>query len=381
MLDVSISKSLSLSAYSQLGHAVTHNTGDGATFKKKVLQRGDRTVFWLGGELSGALPKDAKQGDLLVGKLEVQGGEKKADGTLYSIAWIVPPESKAKEESAGNGQKEPPKDDAVLLKEATRDLQISWLGRMKKDDAKETLLKQLEGEYSNHLPLYQAKLDLLLEAADKADKNGSVPDDLSKQIVGAAEKILELVDEKELAIYHGTKHDLSQGGEKETNLKKEMDKQKEAVVAAYGAKGTAIKDLIANLEREDRKGASRPAPTSPYPSIAQSTSIPTDVNSLVKIFDDSLSRLAKWLAEPPTNDGKYLLLWSWRQCRKGFHCTALKALNKFIGDVKNVSAEGEVWKRAVGQKREVVKELGWGVWEKYEDRWAVVKAPKDFAPF
>ncbi|KAJ3047136.1 tripeptidyl-peptidase II Tpp2 [Rhizophlyctis rosea] len=382
VLDMSLSKSLSLTTYSRLGHAVTGSTEGDAAFKKKVLQRGDRTVFWLGGDLSASLPKDAKQGDLLVGKLEVQGGEKKADGTLYSVAWIVPPEAKPKDDSASNGPKEPPKDDAVLLKEATRDLQISWLKKMKKDDAKETLLKQLEEEYSDHLPLYQAKLDLLLEAADKAEKNGSVPNDLAKQIVGAAEKILELVDEKELAIYHGTKHDLSQGGEKEKNLKKEMDRQKEAVVAAYAAKGRAIKELVVKLENGGKSGDGKvAATTSPYPSIGQSTSVPTDVDGLVKSFDDSLAGLAKWLAEPPTNDGKYLLLWSWRQRRKGLYGTALKALNKFIGDVKNVGAEGEVWKKAVGQKREVVKELGWGVWEKYEERWAVVKAPKDYAPF
>ncbi|KAJ3043557.1 tripeptidyl-peptidase II Tpp2 [Rhizophlyctis rosea] len=388
-LDVSLSKSLSLTTYSRLGHAVTGTTEGDAAFKKKVLQRGERTVFWVGSELSGGLPKDAKQGDLLVGKMEVQGGEKKADGTLYSVAWIVPPEAKANEEGGGSGEKEPPKEDAVLLKEATRDLQIGWLKKMKKEESREALMKQLEGEYPDHLPYWMAKLDVLSEAVDKAEKSsggGGSPSDLLKQVVGVSERILEIVDERELAVYFGTKHDTANGGEKEKNLKKENERRKEAVVSAYQAKGRAVKELIVGLEKKDREGktddATKDAPTtkSPYPSIYTPT-LPTDIPILLTTLDTTLTSLSKWVdSSPPTGDGKYLLLWSWRQRRKGLYATALKGVNKWAEDKKN-AGDGEVYRKVLGERRELLRGLGWGVWEGLEERWGAVRVREGWAPF
>ncbi|KAJ3292192.1 tripeptidyl-peptidase II Tpp2 [Borealophlyctis nickersoniae] len=366
VLDVALAKPLNLTAYKSIGDIATGAAGDDAKFKKKILRRGDRAVFWIGGELSGAQPKDAKQGDLLVGKMEVVGGGKKVEGCLYPVAWIVPPPEANKEESEGTGPKEPPKDDTVLLKEATRDLEISWLKKMAKEENKTALLKRLESEYADHLPLYQAKLDSLAEKAEKAEKaDGRVSRELAKEIIDTADKILSLVDLKELAVYLGTKHDLVTGGEKEKNRKKEMDRQKEAIIAAYGWNGRALKATIENAE----VGKSAAATLAPAPTADMA------------LFDSTLSELAKWIADPPTTDGKYLLLWAWQQRRRGLHATALKALNKFVGEVKNVGAEGEVWKKAVDMKREVLAEIGWEVWSRYEERWRVVKAPKEYAPF
>ncbi|KAJ3081524.1 tripeptidyl-peptidase II Tpp2, partial [Quaeritorhiza haematococci] len=434
LLDVSLSKSVSLSVYRSLGNLLTGTEG---APKKKILGRGESLTFFLSGVEGSALPKDAKAGDLLLGRMDIVGGGKKLEtGPLYSVAYLVPPEIKSKDNGNGSGAapSTPPKDDMQLLNEAIRDLEISWLKKFKSDDQRRELLERLEKQHSKHLPLLQQKLDILVEKLEKkasaattstavkagtsqsegaaaAEKSAAPTSDvglksLTEEIVRAADAILALVDTKELAVYYGTKHDLSK--EKEKQLKKESDKQKEAVVAAFLAKAKALKELIdyyqarpeeqgvsttatSTEQKQDqeqqKKGEEKPSDqtdakkegTTPEP-------LPSDVAQLKSAFDSALSKLANWIQDPPTNDGSYLLLWAWRQRQKGLFGTALKAVNKYLSDPKNSPdfASGEassVWKKLVALKKELIVDLGWELWRKYEEKWVLINNPKDYAPF
>ncbi|RKO93930.1 Tripeptidyl peptidase II-domain-containing protein, partial [Blyttiomyces helicus] len=379
VLDSALSKTVTLPIHSTLGNAITGVTEGGAGFKSKTLARGDRTRFWIGGEPANGIPKDAKPGDLLLGKLELGAAP------AVPVAWLVPPEVKTKEAEV-IGEKEPVKDDSVLIKEAIRDLEISWLKKCKSVEHRATLLARLMIEHPGHLPLLKERLELLTEKAEKATKSTkSFEASLAREIVEAADAILAVIDERELAIYFGTRQDVANGGEKAKNKKKEMEKRKEALVAAYGWKGRAIKELIVAEETSSASASADAAPEekpSDPPAAPTTSSSAASTSTLPALFDATLSTHAQWLSADPTSDPAYLLLWSWQQRRRTLPGTALKSLNKFLADPKaTAAADPEVVKRLADEKNAVLDQLGWELWKKYDERWSDVRYPKEFALF
>ncbi|KAI8925896.1 Tripeptidyl peptidase II-domain-containing protein [Entophlyctis helioformis] len=321
LIDVSV-KAVSLTAYNTLADSIEGNSA--GVFKSKAIDRGQRTTFWLGEAPAASMPKDAKAGDLLVGKLDIT--PTKLDGVLYNLAYIVPPEAKKEADSDVTlvGDKVEVKDDPVLASEAVRDLEISWIKKMTKDADRDALLAKLEAAHPDHLPLLKQKLEVL---ADKMQKTAAAPatagdkpaeDDIFARVVETTNQILRIVDESQIARYFGVQHDVAKGGEKQRAEKKEMEFQKE------------------------------------LPANALST------------------------------DGQYLLLWAWRNRLRGHHGTVLKAVNKFIADPKNAAneetAKGPL-KAAFELRAELLSELGWKLWADYDEKWRIKKFPADFANF
>nr|KAJ3422634.1 tripeptidyl-peptidase II Tpp2 [Polyrhizophydium stewartii] len=358
VLDASVSKSVSLPLYATLADCISGGAG---TFKRKSLARGQRTVFWIGDAAASALPKDAKPGDLLIGKMDVTSA--KVDGTLNGVAYIVPPEAK-KDTSAEvslAGEKEEPKPEGVQVKEAVRDLEISWLKKLTSDAERDYLLAKLEAEYPTHLPLLKQKLELLMDRADKTPAGESVAETLSASIVEAANRILHIIDESQVARYFGVQHDVALGGEKQRAEKKEMESQRELVAYAYRSKATAYRNL--------------------YDAGVKAG---TDTAEILPLFDAALAKHAQWISAPPTNDGHYLLLWAWRGRLRGHYGTVLKHLNKYIGEAKNAANEESAkgpWKAALEMRAAVLNELGWTLWVEYEAKWKALKFPASHASF
>ncbi|KAJ1557325.1 tripeptidyl-peptidase II Tpp2 [Nowakowskiella sp. JEL0078] len=361
VLDISV-KSITLSTFSSFPDVVTN----GATnYKKKTLARaGDRDVVWVSVPDDKSYPKDAKAGDILLGKLDVLGGSRKLEGsTLVSLAVVVPPAPSAQEKEKEAVEKE--KDDATVLKESIRDLEITHLKKLADSPHRTALLEKLLAEHKRHLPLLQAALEISAKDASKP----AFPDITAlEKVLEAAATVLDACDLKELAMYFGVKSDLSVDGEK--LKRKEMERIRDAVVGALAWKTWALRESLVRLE-------------------VVKTSETVKVADLLKSFDESLAQWAQWIIDPPTTDGRYLLTWVWRQRRKGLYGGAIKAVNKYLGENKNIetastlayAGEGGVWKKLTEAKKILLEELGWECWRKYEEKWGTVKIAKDWAPF
>ena len=356
VLDQTLGKSISLPLSSTLSDLLSGNP-DG-TFKRKSLQRGERASFFVGDGAS--LPKEVKTGDLLLGKLDLVDS-KKLDGPLYQVQYLVPPEANTSSESSTT---EPKKDDRELLKEAVRDLEISWLKKVKSDDFKKELLDRLEKENPQFLPIYRQHLETLFS---KLDKSEGAPDqehvDLCRQVISVCEHILSIVSVPDLAMYFGVHHENVTPEEKELSQKR--DKEKDALVYALVAKTQALRDLN---------------------ELVEPLNLTLAGSETIDAFDKSLDQLSQWVGDKPLNHGRYLLLWTWQQKRQGFFGTPLKSLQKYLSDSKKSSGspdsdEVKLWRKLSALKMTLLGHLKWDLWETYEKRWNLVKFPKEFARF
>ncbi|TPX35306.1 hypothetical protein SmJEL517_g02335 [Synchytrium microbalum] len=346
ILDIAITKPISLSIYPTLGDLMA---GSSEGFKKKTLEAGGKTFCWV--LAADGLPKDSKPGDLVVGKVELG---QKIEGTLFSAVYIVPSEVKPPAPAPTTGADEPSKDDQTLMKEEIRDLQINYLKKLPEEARKEVLAK-LEQDYPTHLPLLVARLEILADKEQALIKaNTPVPQELGQEIVLSADKVLERVNIKELAMWFGVKHDLTLKPEIAKN--KEMGKAKESAIYALQWKATGFRDIVQARET-----------ASPSTSAADDALI---------AFDAAMVEYMQWLPDPATSDGKYLLLWVWRQRKKGRLGSSIKAINKFLGESKNVSDAN--YSKCLDIKKSLLVDLGWRAWQKYEER---KLNPTDWAPF
>ena len=370
LVDFALSKSVSLSTYKSLASLIS---GSGS-FEKMLLQRGQSVPFWVGGVDGSALPKSSSPGDLLFGNFKVDSKMQ-----LYKVAYLIPSESKVKEAPAAlttpslNKKVDESKDEMILMKEAVRDLEIEWLKKIKNDEQRNELVVRLEKEHGLFLPFLIARLEVAGDKFEKAEKN--ISEEILNNVQNSVEAILSVIDTKELAIYLGLQTDLVAGGETAKNKKKEMDSQKSAVILSLLWKSRILRQRVVTLEALEQPDSSE------------------KMESLMNDFDASLCQLAQWLTSPPTSDGKYLSLWVWRLRQKGMLGAALKAINKYIGDTKNlasakdgsdensVDAPLKVWKNLVQVKSEILEELGWELWKSYEKRWCVVRSPPSYTTF
>ncbi|KAI8902892.1 subtilase family-domain-containing protein [Globomyces pollinis-pini] len=337
VVDLKLAKSVSPSLYTSLEAFGT------TAYKKTVLVKGERSCFWVGD--CSTLPSFVKPGDLLTGSLDVLDGNTKLSSPLYTVSYLVPPEYKAK--TLELGVKEPVKPDQQLLDEAVRDLEVSWIKKAKTNDGKLELIKSIELKYPTFLPLHKEKLGVLLEME-------------SESLCEHAEKTLALIPESEVGIYFGLKHDLSQGHEKDKLLKKDMELRKEVLGLVYQAKATCYKNLIKKLESQDVKDEKA-------------------IKDALEHFNVNLVKFSNWIKDPALDNGSYLLLWVWQQRRLGYHGTALKHLQKYITNSKNVKESS--WKLCLEEKRSILQSLDWALWDKYDENWNILKFPKQFCHF
>lgn len=116
------------------------------------------------------MPKEAKYGDYLVGKLNVLPKDTKLI-SLFGISYAVPAEMKKREESKASVKAEieadKKKNDVKALKESVRDLEIEFVAKMEEAKDQDEVLKRLESEYPKHVALFVAKLKIMLARFEK----------------------------------------------------------------------------------------------------------------------------------------------------------------------------------------------------------------------
>ncbi|KAJ3145495.1 tripeptidyl-peptidase II Tpp2 [Irineochytrium annulatum] len=405
LLDFSLSKNITLPAYNNLENLIA-GSGD---FSKRTMIKGQRITFWVGAADASSYPKTSAPGDLLLGKFNLAAGEIKP-ARLHAAAYVIPSEVKAKEpapvattpELPGDATAEPKpeKDEAVAMKDAVRDLEISYLKKITKEADRAALVAKLEAEHGTHLPFLVARLEVAGERVEKAEKEAKeaskVTAEMVEEVEAAAKAVLDKVDDRELAVYLGTKVDMVSGGEAAKEKKKEMDAAKSALVSALLWRARALRLRVVMAKPApvvpDQVALAIADPATPVdgskPPLDRWTveEDPAASGDGMKKFEQSLVEAAKWLGSPPTSDAKYLTLWVWRLRMKGQRGAALRALNKFLGDAKNIEAGGEgsagaAWRELVELKGEILAELGWEAWSRYEERWRIIRSPPAFAPF
>ena len=351
VLDQSLTSNASVPVFWSLSQALGYNP-DGESKKSKVLTKGDRTPLFFGD--IETLPKDAKVGDMLVGELKLLGGSVKLGKPLYPVVYVIPPpEPKEKEVKNGDDKdaEKDKKDETELMKEAVRDLMMTWTKKHDVGEKRGVFISGLEAQFPNHLPLLKLKLDNLVEAVG-SDETGTEDD--ARAVAKTSDEILALIDQIEVAKYFAVKRDAKT--EKDKQEKSDMDKKKEIMISCMYAKAKASKDLI-QIQKSDNADA--------------------DFEKFEKLLADYLQWSGVSEVEP-----KYLWLRVFQLRRKKQLGLALKIIHKFLSDGANMSGDKAVdFKKIHQMKQDLLAELGWTLWIDYEKKWGVVNFPKGFASF
>ncbi|KAJ3337523.1 tripeptidyl-peptidase II Tpp2 [Gonapodya sp. JEL0774] len=374
LLDSKLAKEVSLPLYTNAQDAIY---GGKSGFGSRVLQQGERrALFWTAPDV----PKDVIAGDVLVGELKCWGGDStgtgngKVDGGLASVLYLVPPRGKENDNGTKAGPKDKKLDENVVLTEQIRDLEIASLKKLTEDKSAE-ILTRLESQYPEHLPLLQAKLDIL-------SKKSSDSPSIQKltTVIEQCNKLIEAANGRtktghnELALFYAGKPDTSNSAAKE--LKKEMDKRKDVMVSALLTRVQSYSELV-DLVRSAPSGA----------NVGEALQLDETLDAFEKAFAEHL----KWAAAggnsdaTPEKDANILKLFVKKERSCGRFGTALKAINKFLNDapVGDLTRSGNTSSGTLAQihelKIEVLKELEWEVWVEYEKVWRGIRWPSDFA--
>lgn len=208
-IERSLSKDIVLSVYS------THNSmvASGPTFKRRSLRKGGCTTVFLKEPASSDLPTGCKCGDVLSGSTTfVDGGKNlpglgKEPGGGFPVKFVVGNYLQKKDEkdtAAKTAELPDERSATVKMEEAIRSLKVGELNRLLEksgDEAEsfEEVYKMFLTEYPNHIPLLMAGLKYY----DHKDRREN---SLTK-VVDAADTVIDLVNEGDLAMHFGTSHD------------------------------------------------------------------------------------------------------------------------------------------------------------------------------
>ncbi|CAG8537845.1 24786_t:CDS:10, partial [Racocetra persica] len=371
-LDYNLSKKVNLDVFGQIHDVFTAEKSTGV---KNYLEKGERQALFIASPNDYSVyPKDSKPGDLLIGRLNLVNNSK-IDGGQYLISLLIPPApAKSKDSSNGGGEDGKglaptsnsggpsesieKKDEKINdeLSEAIRDLQISYLKKFPTEStARGDLFSELEDHYPSHLPILQTKLELLLESPGICGNKENLSPETANKILEISDELLKKIDLVELAQYYGVKQDTSLN-EAAKKKKKENDDKKKAVILALGSKIQAL-------------------------AIIASTSSSSD--NLSTQLEETWKQLAQWLdSTPPVTDFKQLQIYLIRERREKRYGNALKALGKWLGETGLGNDNIKDYEKALKLKIELLKEIEWKNWEKYEEKWKIIRIPPcGYVPF
>ncbi|CAG8464842.1 3190_t:CDS:10 [Ambispora leptoticha] len=364
-LDITLSKKVNLEIHSQVFDVFASKRASG----RGALEKGERKALFVASPHEhNVFPKDAKYGDLLIGNLNFVNSVR-VDGGQYKVMFIVPPAPvKTKEptpsgENGSNkgkdGEKEKSKEETVStqLTESIRDTQIAHIRKFPADStSRKELIAELEDKYPTHLPLYQTKLELLLEGV-----NGTMKSETAKAVIEVADQILANIDFTELSSYYGVKQELNNEAAKKK--KKEFDDKKKIAILALRSKAQGLAILIDKSK-----------------SSFDSSSSGVNAEELTAQFEKTYQTAAQWL--DTTSDLKNLLLYVMHERRAGRYGNAIKAINKYVSEQGLTKENAKEIDKAIGVRLELLRELNWDIWSAYEEKWKLIRVPPGgYAPF
>ena len=201
----------------------------GEACKAMLLRKGVERALFIAEPDNEKLPKGVKAGDVLVGSLTYRkkngteaGSSTKPDG--FEISYNVPPEIKKKKAPEAS-EPEDTRPESEKAAEAIRDLQVTRLKKLTKEEEFNPVFEQLIQQYPSHIPLLQAKLDVVKD-----------PD----AIIKAADVVLEAIDQQALILHFGTEIPPDDAAAKK--VRQEKTKERDTMIDALCKKARAQGD-------------------------------------------------------------------------------------------------------------------------------------------
>ncbi|XP_041482803.1 tripeptidyl-peptidase 2-like isoform X1 [Lytechinus variegatus] len=402
LIDQKLSSSLSVDVYQTVNGALNGKAKFGSTM---TVPRGSSVPLFIPPIPDDKLPKGASLGQILTGQVtfakselgkKVKGKRGHAAGLgsegkrnmglkpdTYPFVYVLtqsPHKSHLPKADKSAKDKEKTKDEEFA--EANRDMKISWLSKLEGDD----LYKELAEQYPTHLPLYVAQLN---KKENQKERSKNLQD-----IVEAANQVISLIDQSELAIFVAVKNDTRPDA---ASIKQEMEKQKHHLISALCLKGVAVADqlLAATSETTQVDKDSSPAATATTTTTTSSTAPTTttaatttpsasasaEVSTSAVLDEDAALReemehtyteVLKWADA----EEKKVLLFTTRHAQVSKHQgRRLKCMLKQQEMESRPTKDGEL--RII----EVYKSLGWDHIVEHAVSWLPVKYPPNFLPF
>jgi tripeptidyl-peptidase-2 len=338
-------KNVTFNTYQTMGDVYTKGSSN---YAKIALERKDLKVFYIAVPTGkDAIPKEAKAGDALVGRLNFYD---KVEGGQYRVVYNVPPP--VVEPSTKTPEEKKPTDEELdqKLKEATRDLQITYLKKFAADSAAyRDLLSKLETSYSDDIPLLEFKMNAFWTASagkssvDSLLKPGQLTEEQATEIAKIADNIVAKFDQRELLEYYGR-----QTPENETDEQKEQrrenDNKKKQIVNALKNKVMAY---AAILDKEKHR----------------------------EEIDAGVQALQQWSSDDSSNNLASLLIKVKREREAGHPGNALKAVQKYLAEASLTSETVKDVAKAWSVRNELYKVLGWSLWSEYDSKWNLIRQP------
>ncbi|CAO3640999.1 unnamed protein product [Mucor hiemalis] len=344
-LDVDM-KNVSFNTFKTIADVFTKGS---STYTKFSLERKDLKALYIAAP-SGkdALPKEAKAGDALVGKLnfdsEIEGGQ-------YKVVYTVPPLPIEGKSDKKSDEKKPTDEELdKKLNEATRDLQISYLKKFAADSAAyQDLLSKIETSYPEDINLLEFKLNALWTASagksnvDDLLESGQLTEEEATEIVNVADNIISKFDQRELLEFYGRKKPSDESDE-EKEVRKENDNKKKQLVNALKNKAMAYAAVL-NKDKYREE------------------------------FEASFKSLQEWSSDDSSTNLASLLLKVKGEREAGHPGNALKAIQQYLAEASftsdNVKDISKVWT----VRNKLYEELGWNLWSEYDNKWSLIRQP------
>ncbi|EMR08359.1 hypothetical protein PNEG_03199 [Pneumocystis murina B123] len=307
------SKELSLNIFND--HIDAFNKEKSQDFNMK-LQQGDRKSVVISTFIDPKqLPKDAKNGDKLIGQLHLEDKTRnvKKAGYDVEISLILEPKESV-----------PSKDESII------DFQVQVLNKIKDNEEKKKFLDDLLRLYPNELSVLNARLETILKFAS------------DEEIIDAANAIFAYVDFEKIAEYIRSEQFSN------INLSNDQKKEKE--------KWERQKSVLVKALQEKAKILGR-----------------TSDGILTKEFDDAFEECRKWM-EFPGKDYDFFLLQVRRFIARKHYGLALQLILKLESDSSYDLNESEIAK-VYELKIDILKTLDWSIWVTYQEKWKLILNP------
>ncbi|GAB4858273.1 tripeptidyl-peptidase II Tpp2 [Ancistrocladus abbreviatus] len=348
-----------LSFFSQPDGPTTGNS----SYKQSVLIPGLKEAFYVAPPNKDKLPKNCSEGTVLVGEISygklssMEQGDGKDHPASYQICYVVPPNKLDHDKEKGSPVAST-KSLADRLEEEVRDAKIKFLTSLRQNNNEERLEWEklsvsLKTEYAKHTPLLAKILDGLLSRNKLEDKASYY-----KQVINAANEVVDSVDRDELAKYLSQKSDPED--DEAEKIKKQKETTRDQLADALYQKGLALAEL------ESLKGEREAAESSKEEGAV-------DAHLKDNLFEENYKELRKWI---DVKSSKYGMLSVIRERRSGRLGTALKVLNGIIQD------DGDSPKKKLYElKLSLIDEIGWAHVASYERQWMHVRFPASLPLF
>jgi len=297
------------------------------------------------------IPKAAKPGHILKGTVSYVKSDTGKKACTYPVQFIVPTSANKQNNKAATNKLEE-KQFKQQFEEAMRDLKIYWLPKL--DDL--SLFDELAEQYSEYLPLHVARLFFFDNCKDRLQK---LP-----QIIGAADKVIQMIDRVELSSYYGMKTD---SRPEAATIKSEKDNQKATLVDVLCRKGIALADQL--LYKPSEVAQSEKTPVEQDASSSEDKA--ETEHAIYDRINETFNELVKWV---DVSDSKILPFYIRRAEALKLYGLALKASMKQNGD-------GTPHRINDAKNIELFQKLGWEHCVRSSRESLLVKYPTKYQPF